>query len=842
MIMRKHHRLFSFFLFLSINLTSLAELPETPLTESSTELPETSIAKKPIAIPQGAVEATLAEKPTAATQIPGAVVPQEKIDLALVEEITNSASKQLGQIHIMLSMISNIIASEHMPVSADTKEEIKKASYYLQVIQQEKFIHTDQVRVSLLLDINYQIMRSIKAHLENKATKNDVFNPLLLVKRATDTKITAASLRKKTTRNTALFDSFNKTIENIGLTRWNKAFRVFDDNIILPAIKHSVVSRVSTLAFASFVIAYFAWRTDTRYSGFLADNLFGPIPPYNEMHVTGGSQTNTDGSSEKTYSSLIHIENFIKENIRGSMPIFATFAGLAAAGFLSEYKNNIEEWLHKKIQVIYNTCKGGVYRKNALDASEDIDESLTFDDLVGMEEVKTVFKQIIQFLKDPESFTRASASPPRGILLVGGSRTGKSHGVKVFTNEINKMQKQCGKSGKFNFFIVNKELIESMGVPALFAALNQKAPCVIFIDEIDLLGLQRQGGSNLLDGFLTYMSGATNHIDPKKPIIMIGATNCPQYMAKELIKPGRFEKVLVLEYPTTKNRKEFLLRKLDKLSLDPRFFNLDELAQRTEGASYGALEVAVCTAVLKARLHNQSITQAHLEDGIDEVIHHVTADTDKPIPAHEKEILAAHFAAHALALWLSEGHTKLSMVTIQAITPQIKERIMGMHLWQEQQPEELQLTFGGVMTHHAQDTINLQTKEEKLSVIRYLLAGFIGEELLIGSCGFSCHKQDTEQALAIAQSITFEGLDPNSKSIPKEVRAKRFAQAEEIIETCKKEVRELLTAHSDKLQLLSFALKETQKLTGTEVNELLTMAGSMNKNELLELEKAILNK
>ena len=166
-------------------------------------------------------------------------------------------------------------------------------------------------------------------------------------------------------------------------------------------------------------------------------------------------------------------------------------------------------------------------------------------------------------------------------------------------------------------------------------------------------------------------------------------------------------------------------------------------------------------ALLKARIRNESLTQKHIDEILEEDVYHIIPNNTKLIPQHEKEIVSAHIAGQAITLTLLNINTKLSKATIKQVMTDIKEEAMGMHLWGDKdKKEQKRFEYGKLFTHHEQDSINLSSRDEKIKLCTYHLAGFVGEEILLGSCGYSCHaEEDKSNALKIAQSIVLEGLD-----------------------------------------------------------------------------------
>jgi cell division protease FtsH len=537
-------------------------------------------------------------------------------------------------------------------------------------------------------------------------------------------------------------------------------------------------------------------------------SFFGPVPEY----VPGGHYIGNNDQL-KNFGRIEYIVSLCGLNM---LPIFVYLAYTSHGCLKDEYDNHFWPWFEKKRSEWVNWLKGGAYLKEAMRAAEEIEE-VTFNDLVGLQNVKEELGCIVSYLENPESFDRIHTTPPKGILLIGDTRTGKSHSVKALFGEIGRMLKRLNRKQEFQFLEFTAAEINQYGIAYLLNLVKQHAPCVVFIDEIDLLDLQRKGKNEMLSQFLTCMSGTLDKTDPKNQVILIAATNRPENLDKALRQPGRFGKEIRFEYPTFKDRREFILRKLDKLSLSPQFFDVDTLARETEGASFEALNSLINTSVLKSRLRGQSVNQAVMEEAINEVIYHTVPNDGKDVSPREKQILASHFAGYAAVLNLLDTGMRLSRVTIRQVMTNIKEEAMGMHLYQKKEDGEEQKRFinGRVFVHHDFDPINIASREEKLAQICYHVAGTIAEEMLIGSCGYSCHREGLEKAILTAQSITFEGIEPSRW--PKHAQRIRFDEALVLVEDCKQRVRKIFEEHKEALAAVAEILQEQETLSGSDI-------------------------
>jgi len=776
--------------------------------------------------------------------------------VTIVDTMLDEARKQLNQTYSTLSGLSGMVSDNQMPGVRDKKEmlkNIKEMNQLIQSIMQEKFIQTDLQTVDFLLRLNHSIMQHVLIAIRKGFKTLPPYDPTKVITRTPALTPNPEKLYAQIEKSKKLVAEFTKEADHAGLRWYNHLYRGVDNWIVRPCQKYSIPQRAGIAALTAGGVMWAWWRLSaptgitTKAPKAANDQAEAQeeLPATDnkkEPHVQTSWELNCPGfiqdfcgprPKENAYGMLENhgelgylgkLETNISSLLRGYAPIGQYMIAASITGLGLEWKDHFSPWFAEKMKIITNRIKGGAYLKEAQKAAREVDD-VSFNDLVGLDHVKREFSILVDYLQNPEPYDRLGLTPPKGILLIGDSRTGKTFSVKALWGEITRMHKQLGTKNEFSFFDLDASDIDQHGIGYLLSLIKNAAPCVVFIDEIDLLDLQRKGKNKILSEFLTYMSGTMDAKDPKNQVIIIAATNRPENLDEALRQPGRFGKELRFEFPSFGERQLYLTRKLDKLSLNIEKFNIEMLAEQTDGKSYEALNILINKAVLKARIRNQVVTQEHIEQTLDEELRHVVNIECKEIPAHERQLLATHFAGHALMLNLLDMHTKLAKVTIKQVMTDIKEVSMGMHLYSKEiDDNQKRFEYGKVFTHHHGDSININTRGEKLALIKYHLSGIIAEELICGSCGYSVHAKDMEHALGLAESLAFEGLD--IKRLPSHVQQARFDEAFAIIAQCKLEVTELLTLHRDKLELIITALEEHETLTRGDIQGIMNLPRS----------------
>ena len=440
----------------------------------------------------------------------------------------------------------------------------------------------------------------------------------------------------------------------------------------------------------------------------------------------------------------------------------------------------------------------------------ETDVKVTFDDVAGQDEAKESLTEIIDFLNNPAKYASIGAKLPKGALLVGPPGTGKTLIAKAVAGE-----------AKVPFFSMSgsnfDEMFVGMGaakVRDLFKEAEKHAPCIIFIDEIDSIGKSRdnQMQSNdereqTLNQLLTEMDG----FDATKGIVILGATNRPEILDKALLRPGRFDRRVIVDRPDLIGRKAILKvhSKDVKLADD---VDLDSIAKGTPGAVGADLANMINEAAIRAVKHGRDeVIQEDLEEAV-EVIIAGKEKKDRILSKQERKIVAFHEVGHALVAGLLEGTDPVHKITIVP-------RTMGALGYTMQLPEEEKY---------------LVSKEEMLNQITVMLGGRAAEEVVFNmvSTGAS---NDSERATQSARSmVTVYGMTERFDMMALESIQNRYLDGRavrncseetstlvdeeilKIIRQCHNKAIELLTENRDLLDEISEYLLEKETIFGTD--------------------------
>ncbi len=332
---------------------------------------------------------------------------------------------------------------------------------------------------------------------------------------------------------------------------------------------------------------------------------------------------------------------------------------------------------------------------------------IRFDDVAGIEEAKEELQEVVTFLKEPERFTAIGAKIPRGVLLVGPPGTGKTLLAKAIS----------GEAGVPFFSISGSEFVEMfVGVGAsrvrdLFKKAKENAPCLVFIDEIDAVGRQRGtgiGGGNdereqTLNQLLTEMDG----FEGNSGIIIIAATNRPDVLDKALLRPGRFDRQVIVDYPDLQGRLGILEVHARGKKISPEV-SLEKIARRTPGFSGADLANLLNeAAILTARRHKEAVTMTEVNDAVDRIV--AGMEGVPLVDSKAKRRIAYHEIGHAIVATMIPGHDPVEKVTI---IPRGRA--------------------GGLTWFTPDEEIGLESKTKILAQITSTLGGRAAEEIVFG--------------------------------------------------------------------------------------------------------------
>jgi cell division protease FtsH len=449
----------------------------------------------------------------------------------------------------------------------------------------------------------------------------------------------------------------------------------------------------------------------------------------------------------------------------------------------------------------------------------DPSQKVTFRDVAGVDEAVEEVKEVVSFLISPENYTRLGAKLPKGILLIGPPGTGKTLLARAV----------AGEAGVPFFNLSGSDFVEMfVGVGAarvrdLFKDAKAKAPCIIFIDELDAVGKNRSQGiaiggnderENTLNQLLTEMDG----FDSQTGIIIMGATNRPEVLDPALLRPGRFDRQILVDRPDLKGRMEIFKVHTRGLVLNDQV-NFRKLAAETPG--FAGAEIAnVCNeaALMASRRGRQTVKQIDFQDAIERVIAGLEKK-NKLINPHERQVVAYHESGHAIV-----GHFTPGADPVQKVS--IIPRGIG--------------ALGYTLQTPLEDRF-LMSRSELLGKLKGLLGGRAAEELIFGEVSTGA-ANDLEKVAGIVHSmLTVYGMSdrmpnrslventsnpflsqgPSTQRRSENLEALIDRETQAIIDTAYQSAIQILTGHRRELEAMAKLLLEKEKIDTLDIEHIL---------------------
>ena len=480
----------------------------------------------------------------------------------------------------------------------------------------------------------------------------------------------------------------------------------------------------------------------------------------------------------------------------------------------------VNRWASKKMQEMGGAGGNAMLfggKSGAKQYVVDDETGIKFNDVAGEDEAKESLQEIVDFLNNPKKYEEIGAKMPKGVLLVGPPGTGKTLLARAV----------AGEAGVPFFSIAGSEFVEmfvGMGaskVRDLFKQAGEKAPCIVFIDEIDTIGKKRDGGSNLggndereqtLNQLLTEMDG----FDATKGVVILAATNRPESLDPALTRPGRFDRRVPVELPDLKGRESILRLHAKKVKLGPDC-DFGVVARMTPGASGAELANIVNEAALCAVRHRRkAVTQFDLQEAVDTILAGAQKK-NKILNNKEKCIVSYHEVGHALVAALQTNSAPVQKITIVP-------RTSG--------------ALGFTMQVEDGDH-TLMTKEEILNKIATLTGGRAAEELIFHSITTGA-SNDIEQATKLARAlVTRYGMTEDfdmvaletvnnaylggdaSLACSEQTAAQVDAKVVEIVQAEHRKAYQMLADNKRKLDEIAQYLYEKETISGEEFMRIL---------------------
>lgn len=438
--------------------------------------------------------------------------------------------------------------------------------------------------------------------------------------------------------------------------------------------------------------------------------------------------------------------------------------------------------------------------------------NITFADVAGLDEAKVEVMEIVDFLKNPKKYTNLGGKIPKGALLIGPPGTGKTLLAKAVAGEAQVPFFSLSGSDFVEMFVG----VGASRVRDLFKQAREKAPCIIFIDEIDAIGRAR--GKNVMmsnderESTLNQMLVEMDGFGTDVGIIVLAATNRPDVLDSALLRPGRFDRQITIDKPDLKGREDIFKVHLKPIKIS-KTLDIHKLAEQTPGFA-GADIANVCNeaALIAARKNKEAVDMADFQDAVDRVIGGLEKK-NKIISPEEKKIIAYHEAGHAICGWFLEHAYPLLKVTIvprgTAALGYAQYTPKEQYLYNtDQLNDQICMTLGGRASEEiffGKISTGAQNDLQQITRIAYSMVTVYGMNEKVGNISFYDPQQET--------AFTKPYSDETARLIDEEVR--------KLIDSAYDKTKELLTLRKGEVEKLASALLEREVLFQSDVEALI---------------------
>jgi ATP-dependent Zn protease len=766
--------------------------------------------------------------PIVADQSPDVEQMQEQTDAATVEQSLADFPPEL------LELLQKEQATLFEKLLGSTLDQFKRfdtiAEYYAQVInnnqlqninKKEAISHIRNLRglfnslktssyvvveptsIKILSDLIKALIEHFKFISNNGLTILPEIDLQACITRSASEELDLEALEKQITTNEKELANIEQQSKYLGLSLFNRAYRKTEQFISDYGLVRKALIGMG-LGLATYILI-----------APLREEWVQNIPVLNELKKFIGDRPKvnplTNEDNLETLTPFGKIDYYTGKHGVGivdlSLPSLLTIPVIA--NFYARDWNNLSAWFKKNLESVRGKLRGGPIERTV--ESWIIEPKLRFKDIIGKEHIKNELMRIVNFIEDQDRYIRAGNRPETGYLLMGKSGTGKSAIAEALAGE---MKDRLDKVKFFNFSPADIKRIPGQ-LEGVMAYAKDNAPCVVFIDEIDMTLWQRERDAAGTSLALTTLSGVMTK-DIEHTVILIGATNRPQNLDSALLRKGRFGKQLFFDNPTYQDRITFLQKELENRGISTISENyLKRISAESENAILPQIAAVIEKALYYAKISNETLSEQHIERAFDEEIRQIIFD--KPtISDKDLKLISVHEAGHAIATILLDSSKRLVKSTILPVMAKIQEEAIWMKYWQKnnQKPIEQGKTF---IANSSTNALNLESYDDLVKQIKIELAGHAAEVVIYSRSSYRHHMTDRERALAIAKHLFAKGLpldqvdDNQLKNINQ--------QAMSFLDACEAEMVQLFTQYKDMLLKLADALATKQTMTATEVQE-----------------------
>jgi|GEM_PF-5551160 len=634
-------------------------------------------------------------------------------------------------------------------------------------------------------------------------------------------------------------EALKEASDEIGLTRWNKICQAIEKYVRRPCVDYHIAEAALIIPFLTASGLYIYWtsncdgvdtprekdiRNQAKKSSHQLDSTdpnpqivsdpisnkitskhwfteflqkwLGVVPAFESGRYTLEGATD----EQKTFwnQGVANLQNYLATQNPISVLIQSgctlLFTNYFLARILPATKLSIQNWWQQSL--------GGVYAQTQTFGIWEMPAEIKYEHVIGLDHIKMRLAPALAYASNPKEYKNLGDKIATNYIFYGPKRTGKSHFAKALAGEMQ------FKNPDMKILNIPCALFSKNGVQETIDMIRSYAPCIAFIDEVDIAGFSRSLDRETTGKLLQALGDGNISPSPDRPVFLIFATNKYESIDNSLNSLGRFGAPILFTVPSFFDRCKFIEVMLMATGHNPNSIDIQKIAAKTEGESFENIKYCISNATLIASLDNIELSTELILIVMNQILYGLYPDLPYELHPETLRILAVNLAGTALTTLLTESNEMLDTVSICKRQLQITEEEFSGFTGKPSMKQP-RYEYGALLTRRATITEEMMGPVLSKSCLMRLVAGNVAEEIIFGQCTNSCNTRSMCKAYDLALSYASEGGVAYylNNYLPNEAKLRYYEKANTLIESCKAEVRTLLTEHRKALDVTVRALQ-----------------------------------